>query len=154
VYDGGGITPDVLESDSAYSQQVREFQSALGRKVSQFRDALTDYALNLKGRGAVTSQQFEVTPSMLDEIWKRMLDRGVVMDRSIYDEYKPVVSQLLAYDIARYVFGPEAEFKRRVMNDRAIKTALDLTTGVTNQQALLDKAQAKQQEQLRTSGRE
>ena len=91
---------------------------------------------------------------MLDEVWKRMVDRGVVMDRSIYDEYKSVVSQLLAYDVARYVFGPEAEFKRRVMNDRAIKTALDLTTGAGTQQALLQKALARQQEQLRASGRE
>ena len=154
VYDGGGITPDVVESDSAFSSQVRDFQTVLGRRVAQFRDALTDYALNVKAQGAVTSQQFEVTPEMLDQVWKRMTDRGVVMDRSIYDEYKPVVSQLLAYDISRYVFGPEAEFKRRVMNDRAIKTALELTTGAGTQQALLQKAVSKQQEQLRATGRE
>ena len=155
VYDGGGITPDVLASDSAFTQEVRDFQSILGRRVAQFRDALTDYARSLKGARTVPSPQFEVTPAMLDEVWQRMVSREVVMDRAIYDEYAPVVSQLLAYDIARYVFGPEAEFKRRVTHDRAIKTALDLATGAATQQALLQKASTRQQaQQAQTAGRE
>jgi carboxyl-terminal processing protease len=147
VYDGGGITPDVLASDSVFTQDVRDFQTILGRRVSQFRDALTDYARSLKGAGTVASVQFEVTPAMLDEVWQRMVARGVVMDRSIFDEYSTVVTQLLAYDIARYVFGPEAEFKRRVTHDRAIKAALELTTGATTQQVLLRKALTRQQAQ-------
>ena len=133
----------MIESDSAYTAQVREFQSVLGRKVSQFRDALTDYALSLKAAGTVRNPRFEVTPQMLDEVWKRMVARGVVMDRGIYDEYSAIVKQLLGYDIARYVFGPEAEFKRRVANDKAIATALELTTGVASQKALLQRAAAR-----------
>jgi carboxyl-terminal processing protease len=148
VYDGGGITPDVIESDSAFAQDVRDFQTILARKVAQFRDALTDYARSLKGNGGVESQQFTVTPAMLDEVWTRMVARGVVMDRSIYDQYSGVASQLLAYDIARYVFGPEAEFKRRVASDRAIKTALEIATGATTQRELLQRALARQQQQL------
>lgn len=148
VYDGGGITPDVIESDSAFAQDVRDFQTILARRVAQFRDALADYARSLKGNGGVESQQFTVTPEMRDEVWTRMVARGVVMDRSIYDQYSGVVSQLLAYDIARYVFGPEAEFKRRVASDRAIKTALEIATGATTQRELLQKALARQQQQL------
>ncbi|MDO8500720.1 MAG: S41 family peptidase [Gemmatimonadaceae bacterium] len=147
VYDGGGITPDVIESDSVYSDAVRQLQSVLGRKVGQFRDALTDYALNLKARHGVASPQFTVTQQMLDEVWKRMVARGVVMDRGIYDESAPVVRQLLSYDIARYVFGPEAEFKQRVAHDRAIATALELTMGATSQQVLLQRALSRQQQQ-------
>ena len=155
VYDGGGITPDVIASDSAFSQDVREFQTVLGRRVGQFRDALTDYALSIKGSGGVSDEQFVVTPEMRDQVWQRMTSRGVVMDRSIYDQYSGVVSQLLAYDIARYVFGPEAEFKRRVAHDAAIKTSLELSTGATTQQALLRKALARQQAQeTRAAGRE
>jgi hypothetical protein len=84
---------------------------------------------------------------MLDEVWKRMTARGVVMDRGIYDESAPVVRLLLGYDIARYVFGPEAEFKRRVGSDKAIASALALVTGVRSQHELLDRALAKQQQQ-------
>ena len=83
-----------------------------------------------------------MTEEMLNEVWDRMVQRGVVMDRSIYDEYSRVVSQLLAYDISRYVFGPEAEFKRRV-------------TGSTTQQALLRKGLARgQAQEIRPAGRE
>jgi carboxyl-terminal processing protease len=145
VYDGGGITPDVIESDSAYTEQVREFQTVLSRKVSQFRDALTDYAISLKSSRPVRDPQFAVTPAMLDEVWKRMVARGVVMDRGIYDEYSPVVKALLGYEIARYVLGPEAEFKRRVANDRTIKLALELATGATTQKILLQRAVAHSQ---------
>jgi len=144
VYDGGGITPDVIESDSAFTADVRDLQSVLGRKVSQFRDALTDYALSLKANGSVRTEQFTVTQEMLDEVWNRMVARGVVMDRGIYDESSNVVRTLLGYDIARYVFGPEAEFKRRVANDKAIRTALELTTGAASQDALLKRALARQ----------
>jgi hypothetical protein len=69
------------------------------------------------------------------------------MDRSLYDDAAPVVRQLLTYDIARYVFGPEEEFKRRVANDRAIAVALELATGATSQKTLLQKASARQQQQ-------
>ncbi len=150
VYDGGGITPDVIESDSVFAQDVRDFQTVLARRVAQFRDALTDYARGLKGNGGIETEQFTVSSEMLDEVWTRMVARGVVMDRSIYDQYSNVVSRLLAYDIARYVFGPEAEFKRRVATDRPIRTALEISTGATTQGELLQKALARQQQQLQS----
>ena len=154
VYDGGGITPDVLESDSAYMGTARMLQGALGRKVGIFRDALTDYALSLKVGKTVASAQFDVTPAMLDEVWKRMVARGVVMDRGVFDESASVVKLLLSYDIARYVFGPDAEFRRRVASDHSIATALNLATGAASQGALLDRAMARQQQQRRALGQE
>jgi carboxyl-terminal processing protease len=154
VYDGGGITPDVLESDSAYTATARILQSALDRKVGVFRDALTDYAISLKVGKAVTSPDFVVTQEMLDDLWKRMTARGIVMDKGVYDESAPVVKLLLAYDISRYVFGPDAEFRRRVANDHAIATALSLATGATTQRALLDRASARQEQQQKALGKE
>jgi carboxyl-terminal processing protease len=154
VYDGGGIMPDVLESDSAYTATARILQTVLGRKVSVFRDALTDYALSLKVSKTVPSPNFEVTPQMLDEVWKRMVARGVVMDKGVYDESSSVVKLLLGYDIARYVFGPDAEFRRRVANDFAIKSALQLATGATTQHVLLDRAKGRQEQQKKALGQE
>jgi carboxyl-terminal processing protease len=144
VYGGGGIAPDVITSDSALRRESRILQTALGRKVGQFRDAITDYALELKARRTVTSPQFVVTPVMLEEVWKRMVARGVEIPRMTYDDSSRLVSSLLAYDIARYVFGPDAEFRRRVMNDKVIGTALELATGIKSQTALLDRAAARQ----------
>jgi carboxyl-terminal processing protease len=144
VFGGGGITPDVVASDSALRRESRILQTVLGRKVGQFRDAITDYALELKGRREVTSPQFVVTPAMLEEVWKRMVARGVEIPRMTYDESSRLVSSLLAYDIARYVFGPDAEFRRRVASDKVIREALDLATGIKSQTALLDRAAARQ----------
>jgi len=153
VFDGGGITPDVMESDSAYMTTARLLQTALGRKVGVFRDALTDYALSLKVGKTVASPQFDVTPQMLDEVWKRMVARGVVMDRGVFDESAPVVKLLLSYDIARYVFGPDAEFRRRVASDHAIATALKIAMGATSQQVLLDRAMGLQKQQQQALGK-
>jgi carboxyl-terminal processing protease len=155
VYDGGGITPDVMESDSAYTATARMLQGALARKVGVFRDALTDYAISLKVGKTVQSPDFVVTQEMLDELWKRMTARGIVMDKGVYDESAPVVKLLLAYDISRYVFGPDAEFRRRVANDHAIAAALSLATGARTQRALLDRASARQhQQQQQALGKE
>jgi hypothetical protein len=141
------IAPDVIAADSTARRQSRVLQMALGRKVGQFRDAITDYSLALKAKGEVKSPQFVVTPAMLDEVWKRMVARGVEIPRMTYDESSPLVSSLLAFDIARYVFGPEAEFRRRVATDRVIGEGLEMITGVKSQAALLDRAAAKQKAQ-------
>ncbi len=154
VYDGGGIAPDVMESDSGFTSTARILQSALGRKVGVFRDALTDYAISLKVGRTVSSPQFLVSQEMLDELWRRMTAKGVVMDKGVYDESSSVVKLLLGYDIARYVFGPDAEFRRRVANDHAIAAALQLATGAATQRALLDRATARQEQQQRTQGPE
>lgn len=147
VFGGGGIAPDVVAADSVWRRQSRVLQMALGRKVGLFRDAITDYSLALKAKGEVKSPQFVVTPEMLDEVWKRMIARGVEIPRMTYDESAPLVSSLLAYDIARYVFGPEAEFRRRVATDRVIGVGLEMITGVKSQAALLDRAAARQKAQ-------
>ena len=144
VFGGGGISPDVVASDSALRRESRILQTALGKKVGQFRDVLTDYALELKARRAIASPQFVVTPAMLDEVWKRLVARGVEIPRMTYDDSQRLVTSLLTYDIARYVFGPEAEFRRRIANDRVIGVALEMATGVKSQTALLDRAAARQ----------
>jgi carboxyl-terminal processing protease len=144
VYGGGGISPDLVVTDSAAARQLRVFQSALGRKVGQFRDAVTDYALSLKGRAEILTPKFVVTPAMLEDVWKRMVARGVDIPRMTYDESAQLVSQLLTYDIARFVFGPEAEFRRRVAGDKAIAVALELATGATSEATMLERASAKQ----------
>lgn len=153
VYGGGGISPDLILTDSAAARQLRVFQTALGRKVGQFRDAVTDYALSLKGQRDALTPKFTVSAEMLEEVWKRMVARGVEIPRMTYEESSHVVSQLLAYDIARFVFGPEAEFRRRVAADKAIAVALELATGATSETTLLERASAKQAAQ-RSAGTE
>jgi carboxyl-terminal processing protease len=147
VYGGGGIAPDLIVTDSAMNRQTRILQTVLGRKVALFRDAVTDYAIALKTRGEIKSPQFVVTPAMLEEVWKRMVARGVDIPRMTYDESSPVVTAFLTFDIARYVFGPDVEFRRRIANDKVIAAALNIATGATSEAVLLDRAAEKQKAQ-------
>jgi carboxyl-terminal processing protease len=142
VYGGGGITPDVIAGDSTVPVAEGIFMRALGAKAGHFRDAVTDYALFLKGTRGVTTPDFVVTPAMRDEVWNRMKARGIDISRSVYDEAEPLVSRMIAFDIARYIFGSEAEFRRRVAIDKPLQKALELARGSTSEKDLLRKATA------------
>jgi carboxyl-terminal processing protease len=142
VYGGGGITPDVIAGDTVTPVAEVNFMRALGSSARQFRDAVTDYALHLKGRRAIASADFEVTPAMRDEVWRRMTSRGVNIPRDVFVDAEAMVSRFIAFDIARYVFGPEAEFRRRAASDRALQKALELARGATSGQDLFRRASA------------
>jgi carboxyl-terminal processing protease len=142
VYGGGGITPDVIAGDSVTPPPEASFIRALGAKASHFRDAATDYALSLKASRGITSPDFVVTPAMREEVWVRMKARGVDIPRAVYDDAEPLVSRVIAFDIARYVFGGEAEFQRRASVDKPLQKALELARGAKTESDLLKKVTA------------
>lgn len=140
VYGGGGITPDVIAGDSTTPAEEVNFMRALGTNASHFRDAVTDYALFLKATHGVASPDFLVTPAMRDEVWKRMTARGIDIPRNVYDEAGPLVSRQIGFEIARYVFGPDAEFRRRASVDKVLQKAQELARGAKSEQDLLRRA--------------
>ena len=68
--------------------------------------------------------------------------RRVEIPRLVYDEAEPLVSRVIAFDIARYVFGGEAEFQRRASVDKPLQKALELARGARTEQDLLKKVTA------------
>lgn len=132
VYGGGGIIPDVIVGDTAPPREQVALQDALGRKVPQFRDALTDYALSLRSSGIVSSPDFTVTPAMREELWRRMQSRGISISRAVYDAARPTVDRLLGTEVARYVFGPKGEFLRSTKLDPVLVTAQSLLAGAAS----------------------
>jgi carboxyl-terminal processing protease len=142
IYGGGGILPDVVAGDSLTPMPEANFIRLLGANASRFRDAITDYALSLKASGGIASPDFVVTPAMRDEVWKRMTARGIEISRSAFDDAEPLVSRLMGFDIARYVFGGDAEFRRRAAADKPLQKALELAQGARTESDLLRKATA------------
>jgi len=142
VLGGGGISPDVVVAPPPISAADSLFQRTLGAKVPQFRDALTDYALSLKATRAVTSPDFVVTPAMHAELFRRMESRGITMDASTYNAASSLVDRLLAYEIARYVFGDVGEYARRVHDDPIVGRAVDLIGGAKSPQELFERVTA------------
>lgn len=149
VLGGGGITPDVAIADTAAPAENLALMRALGTGVSRFHDALTGYALTLKASHAIKSPEFVVTRPMLDEVYRGMEARSVNVPRSTYDAAAPLVSRLLAYDIARYVFGLEAEFRRKATDDRVLIAAERLLSASHSQADALRRAGEMQRQQIR-----
>jgi carboxyl-terminal processing protease len=144
VFGGGGITPDVVAGDTTPVPSELALQNALGRKIPQFRDAITEYAMSLKGTNTVTSPGFTVTDAMREGLWQRMKQRGIEIDRSVYDAASPLVSRLLSYDVERYVFGRAAEQRRLIQDDPIVERAVELTRGVRTQKELLARVSGQQ----------
>ena len=142
IYGGGGITPDLLISDDPADQE-RELQRGLGEQVGPFRDALTAYALSLKTSRAVTSPDFRVTPEMREAFRQLLERRGIAIDRVEWNAAAPFITRLLTYEIARYVFGVQAELRRRLEEDRVVITARELLAGSATQRTVLERAAAK-----------
>jgi carboxyl-terminal processing protease len=140
VLGGGGITPDVVFPQVPVVAADTALGRALGKQIPKFNDALTDYALSLKASGAITSPAFVVTPDMRAELLRRMRSRGVTVDSATFERASALVDRQLGYEIARYVFGTEAEFARRLEVDDAVSRASKLLRGVTTQRQLLERA--------------
>jgi carboxyl-terminal processing protease len=137
VLGGGGITPDVAVSDSADDAQAESLQAALGKHVADFRDVLTDYALALKARRAVTSPSFTITPQMRADLYERLRAKKINLPRPLFDADAPLIDRLLGDQIAQYVFGPQAEFERVVNRDPDIAVALGILGKAHTPQELL-----------------
>jgi carboxyl-terminal processing protease len=91
---GWGINPDVVVIDSARVKEDAALQRAVGAHGSDFRDALTAFALHVKA-----------TVSAVDRLVGRYL--------------------------ARYVFGPEAEFRRLLDQDSVVSRAVSAVSAVS-----------------------
>src|SRR5688500_1180112 len=144
VYGGGGITPDVVAGDTVVLPTELALANALGRKAPQFRDAITDYAMSLKGSRTITSPDFVVTDAMRNEVWQRMQQRGITIDRGVYDAAAPLVSRFISYDVSRYVLGRAAEQRRIVLDAQEVQKAVELLRGVKTQKELLARLGAQQ----------
>jgi len=140
VYGGGGITPDLLVAPSDSMNGTRSFWRMIGAGVPKFRDALTESALAVKASHAVRSPDFQVTDSLRQLLWKRVVAKGIKLDRAHFDSARAVVDRLLGLEITRYAFGPEAEFRRRLSDDRVIAAALELANGAQVENDLLRRA--------------
>ena len=142
VLGGGGIVPDVEVATRMAVAADKALQTSLGAKVPRFRDALLEYALSLKTSHAVTDPGFEVTPAMRDELYRRMQSKGITVSRAVYDTAGALVSRALGSQVARYVFGPRAEFERGLRDDPAMARAGMLLQGVRTQKELLARVAA------------
>jgi carboxyl-terminal processing protease len=140
VYGGGGIRPDVFVRADTFTTAEREFVKALGAKVPMYRDVLASYALELKASGKMTQQNFTVTDAMVDEVLRRLRAKDVTIGPDVVAGARSLISQEVSYEVARYVFGRSAEFRRRLGDDKQAQAALSLIRKARTPQELLSLA--------------
>ncbi|HEU4682794.1 MAG TPA: S41 family peptidase [Gemmatimonadales bacterium] len=141
VRGGGGIVPDLVIRLDTLSAAERDFAKALGNGLPQYRDALTSIALEAKKTHGVRSESFRVTPEMRQEVYRRLRAREVLIDAAVFNGAGTLIDEQLGYEIARYVFGRPAEFRRRAAQDVQMQTAIGLLRKAQTPKQLLGLAQ-------------
>src|SRR5918998_1465069 len=141
VRGGGGIVPDLVIRPDTLTEAEREFAKALGNGLPQYRDALTSIALEAKKNHGVKSESFKVTPEMRQQVYDRLRARDVKISPTIFQGAGALIDEQLGYEVARYVFGRPAEFRRRAANDVQMQTAMGLLRKAQTPKQLLSLAQ-------------
>ncbi|HYC33505.1 MAG TPA: S41 family peptidase [Gemmatimonadales bacterium] len=137
VRGGGGIVPDIVITADTLTEPEREFAKALGTDLPLYRDALTTLALEAKTKRLVTSESFTVTPAMRRQVYERLKSKGATLTPEQFEGAGRLVDDQLGYEIARYVFGRGAEFRRRAADDRQMQTAMQLLRQAQSPKELL-----------------
>jgi hypothetical protein len=141
VLGGGGIVPDVVVPNRVVSKHDKALQEALGANVPKFREAMVDYAIALKASRALSNPDFEVTPAMRVELYRRLKARGIVVDRAVYDSAQTLVNRALGGQITRFVFGTQAEYARTLREDADLAKARELLRGASTPDQLVRRQQ-------------
>jgi carboxyl-terminal processing protease len=144
VRGGGGIVPDLVIRPDTLTAPEREFAKALGNGLPQYRDALTSIALEAKKAHGVKSESFKVTPEMRQRVYNRLRAKDVQISPVVFNGAGTLIDEQLGYEIARYVFGRPAEFRRRAANDLQMQTAMGLLRKVQTPKDLLSLARTNQ----------
>jgi carboxyl-terminal processing protease len=142
VRGGGGIVPDLVIRPDSLSGSEREFAKALGNHFPEFRDVLTTVALELKRKGTIKAEEFTISPDLRQEVYQRLHDKGVNLPPKAYQGASGLIDEQLGYEIARYVFGIPAEFRRKAHDDKQVQTALEMLRKAQTPRDLLSLATA------------
>jgi carboxyl-terminal processing protease len=136
-FGGGGIRPDLFVPADTFSTLERAFVKALGNKITLYRDVLSSYSLELKGKGRLNDPAFTVTDDMVRAVLGRLHTRGVDVPDSAAAGAQTLIARELGYEAVQYAFGRTAEFRRRMADDRQIQEALALARRAKSPQDLL-----------------
>ena len=122
---GGGIGPDVMiRQDSAVTAGFQRLQTALGRDVTKYTDALAAFALDARARQTVHEPTFAVTPAMREQFLASLRQRGVQLDQATIDATWPVIARQIGDQTARFVFGRAGQVRRQANDDPVLASAM------------------------------
>ena len=123
VYGGGGIMPDLEVDNDTLSAAERRFVTAITPQFPTFSVTLFDYAFELKER---VDRDFQVTPAMRDELFRRLIAHDVDIDRATYDGAAGYLDRYLIDRVGRLAFGEAYVKVRDVRHDTQLMKAIEV----------------------------
>lgn len=142
LYGGGGIVPDLLVQPDTLTADEQAAVRTLYRDWGRYTSARFDYAVEYLQRNGADLGTFQVGERELDELYRKLVDRGAEVDRTVWDRASRLIRHQLESEIALRGWGQEGEFERRRMNDPALLRAVELLRGSDSQVALFERAEA------------
>jgi carboxyl-terminal processing protease len=145
VFGGGGIVPDLLVTPDTLTAVEREFFSAVSKGGNRFFNVAFRYSVDYTQQNPGLRQNFEVTPQMRAEFFRRLLEAGVEVSREDFDGARRLVDQRLGYDIALAKFGQAVAAQRTNRNDAVVRAAVEILRNSPDQAAVFGRAAARVQ---------
>lgn len=142
LQDGKGIQPDRMVRRDGYTPDERAFLDSLGSGYAAFREVLTDCAAAIKARAEISSEDFLVTPAMRERVRVDLEARKLHISDQLFAGASSYVDRQLGYDVAREAFGDAAATRRRLLDDRQMRAALDLIDHGSSEGDLIRLAEA------------
>lgn len=143
VYGGGGIVPDLIAHPDTYTTAEQEFLRAVAPQSPSYPDAIFRFGVEYARSRPGLKPDFGVTDEMLDALYRRLVSAGVKVDRALFEEARGVVAWRLAIDLATVAFGEGDAWRRRLVGDRAIETAIELLREGGTQKGIFALAEAR-----------
>jgi carboxyl-terminal processing protease len=137
VRGGGGIVPDVIVRGDTLTTGERTFIRELGGNIAAYRDALVTTAIAIKERRLVTSESFTVTDAMREMVFAHLASKEISLTDAAKAGGRDLVDDQLGWEVARYVFGPQGELRRRAADDPQVREAVERLRRGSTPQALM-----------------
>ncbi|MBA2671375.1 MAG: S41 family peptidase [Gemmatimonadetes bacterium] len=145
VFGGGGIVPDLLVTPDTLTAVEREFFSAVSKGGNRFFNVAFRYGVDYTQQNPGLRQNFEVTPQMRSEFFRRLVESGIEVSREQFDGARRLVDQRLGYDIALAKFGQAVAAQRTNRNDAVVRAAVEILRNSPDQKTVFGRAAARVQ---------
>ena len=123
LYGGGAITPDMIVAPDTISTPEQMLARALQPFGPKFVGIISEIAQEQKGKVA---SNFTVTPSLRDEVYRRLVADTAKVDRGVFDAGSSYVDRYLESRIARVAFGDTTQLRHQLKDDNQLRRAIDL----------------------------
>ena len=143
VYGGGGIVPDVIVLPDTATTLEKDFWQAAFKAGSKFQDVLFRYALETARAESNLRPDFQVTPQMRAEFFRRLRSAGVEVTQAQFEAAQRNVSEQIVFEVLQAKFGSAVAQERANASNVAVRRAVDLLQAAGTQQALFRAADSK-----------